>query len=408
MKNVIVYTVDSKENSWKRALSIENVIPYINLQIENSLRIGWNKDDIKIITNFDHEYMGIKCINNEEIFKGFIGSCMAKYLGVKYILESYKDSVYLKDHDCYEIEKFEYESILGQYDFVCAGKLHKRKISDQSSFFSINMIPIIENFYEKYKNRDKRNGFMFVFGRYVIDNHTNINIVNNKDFPYRFNMCGNWRKTLKTLKETPKVLHQKLNIPDVFSFLKSFDYCNEFLILYEKYSKNISIEESIIPPIQKCSLTKIEFEILQKIINNNNIKSVLEFGPGTSTVFFKNMKCNIDSYEYVQKYMDYYKKIYNIDSTIFYDVPGLNIITDKMYDLSLVDSPKGTKHLSRYNTLHYAISSSKIVIIHDCHRSGEKESIQKIMNDNPDIKCHIYNTEKGLCLLYNKKDNITL
>jgi hypothetical protein len=238
MKNVVVYTIhDDLSKSWKRAENKLNAINYINFQIENSLRVGWKKEDICIITNFQHSFMGVDVIAlNDEYFSGFLGSCMCKYIGVRYALNAYNDSVYLKDHDCFEITKVPGEEILGNYDFVCCGK--EKKISDQSSFFSVNMIQHIDSFVNKYKNKPRGIGFMFKFGRHIKRRCQNINIVRNENFPYRFNMVGKWQLILNVFKANgvePYVFHEKLGLEKVKEFLKHNNY-NEILELYNKYS----------------------------------------------------------------------------------------------------------------------------------------------------------------------------
>ena len=38
----------------------EHLINYLNAQVDNNIRLGWDLDDIIIGTNFDYEYRGIK------------------------------------------------------------------------------------------------------------------------------------------------------------------------------------------------------------------------------------------------------------------------------------------------------------------------------------------------------------
>ncbi|KKM16173.1 hypothetical protein LCGC14_1688480, partial [marine sediment metagenome] len=63
MKNLMVYIL-SNENKWT---NIENptdlsplLIAYIKAQIDNSIELKWNVNDIILATNFDFEYRGVK------------------------------------------------------------------------------------------------------------------------------------------------------------------------------------------------------------------------------------------------------------------------------------------------------------------------------------------------------------
>jgi len=53
MKNLLIYVNPS------RRFQGENDI-LIKIQIDNSLRLGWKKEDILLITNFEYEYSGVK------------------------------------------------------------------------------------------------------------------------------------------------------------------------------------------------------------------------------------------------------------------------------------------------------------------------------------------------------------
>ena len=37
----------------------------VEIQIENALRLGWRREDILLVTNFDYEYMGVKAIQTK-------------------------------------------------------------------------------------------------------------------------------------------------------------------------------------------------------------------------------------------------------------------------------------------------------------------------------------------------------
>ena len=58
MKNLMIYI--SPNNFSKDTFGEIHLLPKI--QIENSLGLGWRKEDILLLTNFDYEYMGVKSV----------------------------------------------------------------------------------------------------------------------------------------------------------------------------------------------------------------------------------------------------------------------------------------------------------------------------------------------------------
>lgn len=59
MKNLMVYINPKKKFEGEEKISVK-------IQIENSLSLGWKKEDIILVTNFPYEYKGIKAIVVED------------------------------------------------------------------------------------------------------------------------------------------------------------------------------------------------------------------------------------------------------------------------------------------------------------------------------------------------------
>ena len=55
MKNLMIYVNPSKHFGKEEKISVE-------IQIENSLDLGWKAEDIILATNFPYEYSGVKSI----------------------------------------------------------------------------------------------------------------------------------------------------------------------------------------------------------------------------------------------------------------------------------------------------------------------------------------------------------
>lgn len=55
MKNLLIYIHPDRKFVGESFSSETDVLPKI--QIENSLKLGWKKEDILLVTNFPYEYM---------------------------------------------------------------------------------------------------------------------------------------------------------------------------------------------------------------------------------------------------------------------------------------------------------------------------------------------------------------
>jgi hypothetical protein len=114
MKNVIVYNrVDTTYHTSKE-FNDSHLINYLNAQIDNSLRLGWAKEDIIIGTNFDFEYRGIKNHQLKDVctYSGFnnfwYGALELMNNGV--LVEDF----WLHDQDTWPIAKFEFPDFSGE------------------------------------------------------------------------------------------------------------------------------------------------------------------------------------------------------------------------------------------------------------------------------------------------------
>ena len=63
MKNVLVYNIVQDKIRYEHELLLD----YFRAQVDNSLRLGWKKEDIIIGTNFDFEHNGVKNIKLNNI-----------------------------------------------------------------------------------------------------------------------------------------------------------------------------------------------------------------------------------------------------------------------------------------------------------------------------------------------------
>ena len=113
MQNVMVWVIndDFRGDHWRYAGNLDKVFSYLKLQVENSLNLGWKKEDIIIITNFDFSYMGVNAYKiDTDICKwsSFANklTCVNKMIKFGVI----KEDFWLHDTDAFQLLPFEFPS----------------------------------------------------------------------------------------------------------------------------------------------------------------------------------------------------------------------------------------------------------------------------------------------------------
>jgi len=186
----------------------------------------------------------------------------------------------------------------------------------------------------------------------------------------------------------------------------------------------------------KFEITPDDANIINKILTEYDIKSVVEFGIGLSTLIFlkhPNIKQYL-GYEQninitIKLLNDLFVKNPNILSKVkinFLSLPlsfsipqetnqeqnKLLIVTSR-FDLAFVDAPIGyhyeklskinndVKYYSRFHTMKLSKLYSSKILIHDSNRISEQNSIQLLFPDSKYEKHH-YNTAPGLTLCIRK------
>jgi hypothetical protein len=133
------------------------------------------------------------------------------------------------------------------------------------------------------------------------------------------------------------------------------------------------------------SVSQMECERLADFVRQNNIKSVLEFGPGASTWYFADVGCDVVSLEYDEKWFRRYKQA-------FQDVPNVRILKftnastvlvpelgNRTFDFAFVDSPVGTlyKERSRLNSCEFVAERTSQWMLHDSQRVAERQTLDE-------------------------------
>lgn len=109
MLNVLIYNIVEDKHRY----STEVVENYLRAQVDNSLRLGWKKDEIIIGTNFQFTYNGVSNYKLEEVSE-FNVFCN-KWYGMNELVkkEIIKDDFWFHDQDSWQVEKFTFPKIDG-------------------------------------------------------------------------------------------------------------------------------------------------------------------------------------------------------------------------------------------------------------------------------------------------------
>jgi len=105
MKNLLVANFKegkslSLRHDRKRRERKDNLVRLVTAQIKNSISVGWEPEDIILVTNFDYEFMGVKSIALELNEKCLTGSKMYAVRGV--LEKDLADVVWAHDLDAWQ------------------------------------------------------------------------------------------------------------------------------------------------------------------------------------------------------------------------------------------------------------------------------------------------------------------
>lgn len=102
MKNLLIYInpVDKKFSQEHEILT--------KIQIDNSLKLGWKKEDLMLVTNFDYEYRGVRAIKVSD-YEVFDQNRSTKIPAILELFEKslIEDDIYwFHDHDAFQLVPF--------------------------------------------------------------------------------------------------------------------------------------------------------------------------------------------------------------------------------------------------------------------------------------------------------------
>lgn len=96
----------------------ERIEILVRAQIENSLELGWHREDIVFVANYDYEFMGVKSLRaplNDFCFTGSKIFALTWY--VKHVIMS--DTIWSRDLDCWQNSAFGHPVFDGDVGCAC-------------------------------------------------------------------------------------------------------------------------------------------------------------------------------------------------------------------------------------------------------------------------------------------------
>lgn len=139
-----------------------------------------------------------------------------------------------------------------------------------------------------------------------------------------------------------------------------------------------------------------EWDWIARLIHRDRIKSVVEFGMGTSTKLFSQAVPDLLSYENHKPTIERFLGC----QVRSYPVKGYITPEPRRFDLAFVDGPAAAhikKGPARFNTARAARQYSDRVLVHDSKRPGEQKTIEALFKGWHRTECP--DSARGLTLL---------
>ncbi len=131
-----------------------------------------------------------------------------------------------------------------------------------------------------------------------------------------------------------------------------------------------------------------ECKVIEDFVRREGIRSVLEFGPGRSTLMFVAAGCEVWTAECNAYWLQYYQQLFAGEPAIhmipFENVPIVSIpeMEGRRFELAFVDSPAGHEFppgmSPRLNACEFAAQHANQLLLHDAERPGELATIRRM------------------------------
>jgi ADP-heptose:LPS heptosyltransferase len=151
------------------------------------------------------------------------------------------------------------------------------------------------------------------------------------------------------------------------------------------------------------AITDRDWLFMKDLIKKQNIKTILEFGTGLSTLLFQTQADKVISYETNKGWIHKIKSFCSdkVEHRIW-DGKTINESIPNV-DLVFVDGPAGSMN-REWSTKYAAESNAKWIIVHDANRPGERKWQEKHLSKDYDL----YRKGGHRCHLHKLKSKITI
>ena len=150
----------------------------------------------------------------------------------------------------------------------------------------------------------------------------------------------------------------------------------EYKPFYEKFRAKFNTAKSIF-----VSFCKIDGQLLQRLVRQYNVKTVLEFGSGLSTILFDRLNLIVTSFETDAEYMADVDRMCAGNITFYtWDNQHLPIKLPAV-DMAFVDGAD-----PRQRQINLAAESTRVMVIHDGYTRPTPKVIENCLFDWREIK----------------------
>jgi len=113
MKNVVIFQDFIREKTYGHSWHEQELFAYFRAQIDNSIRLGWNVEDIVICTNLQFNYKGVTIIRLDDICQ--YNKYFNKQYGIAELLrkELITEPFWFHDFDDWQLQPFTFPDFTG-------------------------------------------------------------------------------------------------------------------------------------------------------------------------------------------------------------------------------------------------------------------------------------------------------
>jgi ADP-heptose:LPS heptosyltransferase/glycosyltransferase involved in cell wall biosynthesis len=152
-------------------------------------------------------------------------------------------------------------------------------------------------------------------------------------------------------------------------------------------------------------ITDRDWLFMKDVVRENNVKNIVEFGVGLSSLLFASIVDNVVSFETQEGWIKKIKDMATEKNHIFH-WDGENLAIDDFieeghkFDMAFVDGPAGS--MNREWSTKLGSELADIVIVHDAGRQGEKKWQAKYLEPTYELvakgghRCHLW-IKKEIC-----------